>query len=110
MTAPGIPQLRWPPSIEEHPDGTRTIREVEQDSGADIDGSALLLCDLRRGQLSWAGDVGISDPLGASDPDAAAEVIETELRRLEPRPAGGIHVRVVPQPDGSRRIRLKVLS
>lgn len=108
MNAPRIPQLRWPPTLVDLPDGTRTIAEVEQDSPADMEGAALLLCGLRRRQLPWAPDVGITDPLGATDPDVAARLIESDLRRLEPRPANGIRVQVVPQPDGTRRIRLKV--
>jgi hypothetical protein len=110
MTALRIPQLSWPPVFAELPDGSRTILEVEQDSPADIEGAALLLCGLRRNQLPWARDVGVTDPIASTDPDVAAELIEGDLRRLEPRPAGGTRVQLVPQPDGSRRIRLKVLT
>lgn len=108
MTDPAIQQLQWPPEIVTAPDGGRTIATVPQDSVRDLQGSAALLCELRRGQLPWAPEVGITDPLATTDPEAAALLIEQDLRRLEPRPAGGITVQVVPTETGTRNLRLKV--
>lgn len=103
-----IPHLKWPLEVETLPDGSRQLVEIEQDSADDLRGSGLLLCDLRRGQLPWAEDVGVTDPAATTDPVAAAALIERDLQRLEPRPTGGCQVDVAETLENGRSIRLKV--
>lgn len=103
MTGPQ--QLAWPLQVETV-DGVTRLREVEQGSQEEIRGSLALLCLLRVDQLPWAEDLGIPDPLGTVDPEAAAMEIEAALREMDPRVP--VTVTVVDDPARGRTLRLQL--
>lgn len=90
-----IPQFAWPPRIV----GVE-FAECEQDSLAEIQASASLLCDVRPRQLVWARQTGTPSPLGHQDRSVAAAAITAALQAQEPREA--IVATVVETPAGRR--------
>lgn len=92
--------LAWPLRL----DGG-DLATVEQDSLEEIRGGLLLACELRPGDLPWDEDLGIPDPLGATDPAEVAAELEDALREIDPRES--IHVTVL-DTAGGRSIDLQV--
>lgn len=98
--------LAWPPEVITKPDGSKVFATVEQDSDTDIQMAAALLCELRPGQLPWAPELGIPDPLGTSDPESAAALIEAALNEQDGREP--IRVEVLDDPDAGRHLTLTI--
>lgn len=103
-----ILDLAWPLRQVALPDGTVTLATVEQDSDEDVRRGLALICELRVGDLPWAEDIGIPDPMGSTDPAATAELIGAALRAADTR-AATVEVTVIPNADGSDRdLHLKI--
>lgn len=98
--------LAWPPAVVTSPDGTQRFAEVEQDSSTEIRMAAALLCDVRPGQLPWATELGIPDPLGTNDPEGAAALIAAALNDQDGR--APIQVQVVDDATEGRTLTLSI--
>lgn len=100
-------RLAWPPALKIHADGSQSFASVDQDSDAEVRQAVLVVAGIRVGTLPIARALGIPSPLGRSDPDEAAALIQAALSSQEQRPRS-ISVAVVDTPDQPRSIRLKV--
>jgi len=99
-------RLRWPLETTTR-NGATTHASVRQGSLEEVRRGHALLCELRPGQLPWARNLGIPDPLATVDPDASAAAIEAAIADVDPRiPA---HIDVIDTPSG-RRLRLRITT
>lgn len=87
MTSPPT-DLTWPPKLRVLANGSVTLEEIDQGSPAEIDQAYALIATLRRGDLPWASDVGIPDPLGEGDPDVIAAAMTSALAKHDGRLIG----------------------
>ncbi|WP_138974444.1 hypothetical protein [Patulibacter medicamentivorans] len=104
---PDPTHLRWPPALSTRPDGSVAFATVAQDSDEEIRRGLAMACELRPGQLDWDPDLGVPDPLGSTDPDLAADLIQAALTDLEPRAAIVVDVR---DSDNGRSIHPRILT